>query len=386
MKKVIAIVLTLALLSMGMAFAETEASGDVEYVGEINVGTAFMLTGTYASVGVRAENAIKMVIDEVNANGGVQGYKINLVSQDTSGDTDTAINAINLLVEDDVVAILGPHFSSQVYAVKDIIEQAGIPTIVGGTNFELPSEDNHALFLGRTNDLIQAAAAANYVVQSMGASKVGIMYSSDDFGAGAYEVISEILDENGIAYEAEVHNTTDTDYYSTLLKMQEAGCDTIVVWSQSDAITIIARQINELEMTGNTKFLFSPGLFDSMTLSSVDHAWLDGLYAVQEFFSGVEDPMTQEFVAKYKELYNEDLDFLTGAYAGIAYVLVDALERAEDPTDSASVLEALEATKDLVTPISTYTCDEMHRLNFSVSICQFDSETDSLTFIEKIDG
>ena len=78
MKKVIAIVLTLPRLMMGAAFAETDA-GDVEYVGEINVGTAFMLTGTYASVGVRAENAIKMVIDEVNANGGVQGYKINLI-------------------------------------------------------------------------------------------------------------------------------------------------------------------------------------------------------------------------------------------------------------------------------------------------------------------
>ena len=63
---------------------------------------------------------------------------------------------------------------------------------------------------------------------------------------------------------------------------------------------------------------------------------------------------------------------------GIAYVLVDALERAEDPTDSASVIEALEATQDLKTPISTYTCDEMHRLNFSVSICGFDSEADSL--------
>ena len=62
MKKVIAIVLTLALLMMGAAFAETDA-GDVEYVGEINVGTAFMLTGTYASVGVRAENAIKSVFE-----------------------------------------------------------------------------------------------------------------------------------------------------------------------------------------------------------------------------------------------------------------------------------------------------------------------------------
>lgn len=381
MKKIMAIVLTLALL----VTVTMTVFSEPEFKGEIDVGTAFMLTGTYASTGVRGERAIRMVVDEANANGGVQGYKINLISQDTSGDTDTAINAINLLVENNVTAIIGPHFSSQVYAVKDIVEKAGVPTIVGGTNYKLPSEDNHALFLGRTNDLIQASAGANFVTKS-GANKVGIMYCSDDFGQGAFEVMSGIFGEAGIEYVAEVHNTTDTDYYSTLLKMQDAGCDTIIVWSMSDAISIIVRQLTELEMNKNIKFLFSPGLFDSITMASVDHQWLNGLHAVQEFFSGTQDEMTQEFVAKYTSQYNENLDFLTGAYAGIAYVLIDALERAENPTDRESVLAAIEATKELKTPISTYTCDEMHRLNFVVSICSFDSTNDSLVFIDQIQG
>lgn len=379
MKKVLAILMTLALLAMGVAFAEPE------FKGEINIGTAFMLTGTYASTGVRGQRAIQMVFDEINANGGIQGYKVNIQSEDTSGDTDTAINAVNLLIESGVTAIIGPHFSSQVYAVKDIVEASGIPTIVGGTNYKLPSEDNHALFLGRTNDLIQASAGANYLVES-GAKKVGIMYCSDDFGQGAFEVMSKIFDEAGIEYVSEVHNTTDTDYYSTLLKMQEAGCDTVAVWTMSDAIAIIVRQINELEMNQSTKFLFSPGLCDSITLNSVDHQLLNGMYAVQEFFAGVEDEETQAFVAKYTEKYDEGLDFLTGAYAGTAYVLANALATAEDPTDSASVLAALEATKDLKTPISTYSCDDMHRLNFVVSICQFDSEIDGLNFISQVVG
>lgn len=379
MKKVIAILLTLSLLVMGIAFAEPE------FKGEIDVGTAFMLTGTYASTGVRGQRAIEMVIDETNANGGVQGYKINLINQDASGDTDSAINAINLLVEDEVVAILGPHFSSQVYAVKDIVEASGIPTIVGGTNYKLPARDNNALFLGRTNDLIQASAGANYLVEQ-GAKKIGVMYCSDDFGQGAYEVMSQIFTEAGIEFVAEVHNTTDTDYYSTLLKMQQAGCDTVAVWTMSDAISIIVRQINELELNKEMKFLFSPGLCDSITLNAVDHQLLNDMYCVQEFFSGTADEETQAFVAKWTEKYNEGLDFLTGAYAGIAYVLVDALNRAEDPTDSASVLAALEATKELKTPISTYTCDEMHRLNFVVSICQYNSEIDGLEFITQVSG
>lgn len=379
MKKVIAILLTIAMLVMGAAFAEPE------YKGEINVGTAFMLTGTNAAVGVRAQRAVQMVIDEVNANGGVQGYKVNLINEDAGDSADTAINAVNLLVEEGVTAIVGPHFSSQVYAVKDIIENAGIPTIVGGTNYKLPSEDNNALFLGRTNDLIQASAGANFIVEQ-GAKKVGIMYCSDDFGQGAFEVMSAIFDEKGIEYVSEVHNTTDTDYYSTLLKMQEAGCDSVVVWTMTQPISIIVRQVNELEMNKETKFLFSPGMCDSYTLNAVDHALLDGMYCVQEFFSGVEDADTQAFVAKYTEAFNEYLDFLTGAYAGVAYVLVDALQRAEDPTNSASVLAAIEGTADLKTPISTYTCDDMHRLSFVVSICQYDSEIDGLTFLSQIAG
>lgn len=379
MKKVIAILLTLAMLVMGAAMAEPE------YKGEINVGTAFMLTGTNAAVGVRAQRAVQMVIDETNANGGVQGYKINLINEDAGGDADTAINAINLLVEDGVTAIVGPHFSSQVYAVKDIIEGAGIPTIVGGTNYKLPSEENHAIFLGRSNDLIQASAGANYLLEA-GVKKIGIMYCSDDFGQGAFEVMSQVFTEAGVEFVAEVHNSTDTDYYATLLKMQDAGCDAVAVWSMGESISIIVRQVNELEMNQSVKFLFSPGLCDSYTLNAVDHSMLDGMSCVQEFFSGSQDEDTQAFVAKYTEQYNEYLDFLTGAYAGTAFVLVDALERAEDPTDSASVLAALEATKDLKTPISTYTCDEMHRMNFVVSICEYDSEIDGLVFLNQVSG
>lgn len=379
MKKLIAVLLALALMLGTVAFA------DGDFKGEINIGTAFMLTGAYASAGVRAQRAIQMVVDEVNANGGVQGYKINLINMDTSNDTDTAINAINLLIEDKVVAILGPHFSSQVYAVKDSIEQAGIPTIVGGTNYKLPSEDNKYLFLGRTNDLIQASAGANYIAES-GAKKVGIMYSSDDFGQGAFEVASKAFEEAGIEYVSEVHNTTDTDYYSTLLKMQDAGCDTVLIWTLSDAIAIIVRQINELELNKSMSFLFSPGLVDNITLSAVDHSLLDGMYAVQEFYSGIEEPETQKFVGKYTELYDDFLDFLTGAYAGTAYVLVHALETAEDPTNSDSVREAIEAVKDLKTPISTYSCDDMHRMNFVVSICNFNAEKDGLDFIKQVVG
>lgn len=381
MKKLISILLSAVLLLTCLS-----ALAEPEYVGEINVGTAFMLTGTYAIHGTRAVQAIQMVVDNVNAEGGVQGYKINLIQQDAGGDTGIATNAINLLVESDIVAILGPHFSSQVFAVANIIEDAGIPTIVGGTNYKLPKENKKNLFLGRTNDLIQASAAVNYIVKNMNAKKVGIMYCSDDFGQGAFEVASNLFTQNGIEFVAEPHNTTDTDYYSTLLKMKDAGCDVVLTWSLTDALIVIARQINELDLKDSMKFFFSPGIVDGGTLKAVDHQWLDGFYAVQEFFAGTDDPDAKAFVEQYRSLYGETPDFLTGAYGGVGYVLVDALKRAKDPTDRQSVREAIEQTASLKTPITTYTCDASHRLSFEVSICQFDASIDDLVFIDRVFG
>lgn len=385
MKKQMAACLVMACV-LGLGTAAYGAETEQEFKGEVNVGLCLGITGANATTGINFSQGIQEVVDQANANGGVNGYKINTELVDSGDDTDTATNAMNLMVESDYSLVIGPHYSSQVYAVKDIIEENGIPTIVGGTNFKLPSQDNNYLFLGRTNDTIQAKAVAQYIAENEEPEKVGIMYSADDFGQGGLTVASEVFDELGITYVAEPHNTTDTDYYTTLMKMQQEKCDTIMIWTTVNPMMIIVRQINELGMNEETHFFTSPCIGEAALLDAVDHSWLDGIYTVQETFYDTENPDVVAFGESYKANYGAAPDAAARAYASIAYIMVDALERAEDPTDRESVKTALEETKDFGTIFNTYSCDDTHMLNHTIQLCQFSAEADDLILVQQISG
>lgn len=383
MKKILAAVLTMMLLAICTAGF---AAGEPEYTGTIDIGLCFGTTGANALVGVAYVQGITEVMNQVNAAGGVKGHKINLDLVDCGDDADTAMNAMNLLVEKDLSVIIGPHFSSQTFAVKDLIESSGIPTIVGGTNYKLPSTDNNYLFLGRTNDQIQAGVLASYISENTDAEKVGILYSSDDFGQGGFEVASQRLTENGIEFVAEAHNLADTDYYSTLLKMKEAGCDAYLVWTVTAPMTLIVRQVAELGLNESAEFFFGPGFGDNALQNAVDHSWLDGMYCVQETFIDTSNEEIMAFCEAYEESFGEVPDSPARGYATIAMVLVDALERAEDVTDPESVKKALEETKNVKTIFNSYTCDEYHMICHSITICQWDAEEDGLTFVTLFEG
>ena len=367
--------------------ADTKKEGGTETSGEdIRIGVTLTITGANAPAGRTFLQGIEAVVDEVNAAGGIKGRNIILEVEDAGDDTDKALNAVNLMVEREYSAILGPHWSSQVYAVKSSYENSKIPAIVGGTNYKLPDPENNYLFLGRPSDQIQASALANYIVDNTEAKKVGVLYSSDDFGQGAYEVVKSTFEENNLDFTAETHNTTDTDYSSTLLKMQAAGCDVLLIWTSENPMTIIARQISELGLNENMEFFCSPCIGGSVVQDAVDHVWLKGFYSVQETIYDDTDPEVKAFGEAYNAKYGQYPDAAARQYAKIAYILVDALERAEDPANPESVKLALEQTTSLETIFGTVTCDENHSLNHVVYITRWDSDVDGLVYLLSVEG
>lgn len=383
MKRLSALILSLVLLlGCTLAFAE-----EPTYIGEIDLGLCLGMTGDEAVEGNLFIQGVTAVVDKVNAEGGVQGYKINLVKMDSGYDTDTAINGLNLIYETDVVAVIGPHKSTQVSACKSLIEKNTIPTIVGGTNYKLPSTDNNYMFLGRTNDSIQASAMGKFIIKNTDVKKVGIMYSSDDFGQGGFEVISGILAEAGVDFVGEPHNGQDTDYYSTLLKMQNAGCNALVVWTGATPAPIIIRQLNELGLNSEMQIYFAQCLGSSAVHSALDSTdLLDGMYTVQETFL---DPNNAEMMAfadecAAKEVYASDA--ATRNYINVAQFVVNVLQRAEDPTSRESVKQALESTDNQELMFGTFSCDEYHMVNHSAAICQWKKDIGGMELIESIQG
>jgi branched-chain amino acid transport system substrate-binding protein len=90
----------------------------------IKIGGLFSVTGPPSFLGEPERNTAKMVVDQINARGGINGTKLELVVYDTQGDATKAVQAANRLIKEDrVVAIIGPSTTGESMAVIPVAEK-----------------------------------------------------------------------------------------------------------------------------------------------------------------------------------------------------------------------------------------------------------------------
>lgn len=363
MKKLVVILLSLALAltAFSGAFAQ---SGDTITIGVLATLTGYPLNGEHMVKGV------KLAVEEINAAGGVLGKQLALDIQDCSNTADAATNAVNLLVSRDVSAIIGPHYSSLGLAIENIIHQAEIPMLVGGTSPKFVNEvDNPYLFRIRASDVVQTSAAAAYLVNEQKATNVAILYGSDDFGAGGMKVASEYFDSVGVKYTAQSFNNDDTDVTTQILKCINAGCDGVLIWATEAAYPIVARQMYELGLAAPT--ITNPSLAVDACRAQLEAEWVEGWYCVTDFLTGNTTQKVQDFMARYSAAYGaeESIDLHCAAYYSGVFLLKDAMERAgtaEGPALSA----ALRETKDVEGMVGNFNSNDRGEMIHEIILAQ----------------
>jgi len=330
------------------------SSGDKapEFTGEIKIGVlAPALTSQF---GQMMQNGVVMAIDETNAAGGINGYKLVPVIEDTQNSPDIAINATNkMLAANEVSGIIGPHYSSSVFAIDGLVKNKDIPFIIGGTNPGIPDLKNPNFYGCRTNDTICARAAAAFIASQPGVTKVAVLTLSDDFGEGGKKIATAYFDEVGMDYVSESFNLGDTDMSATIMKVKNAGCNGIFIWTLGNEFIILIRQLYELDF--NVPTISNPSLVDTTTGEMCEPEWLEGKYCTADFVVNSTEPLTADFVKKFESLYKVKPDNGAGCYYSGALILFEAMKRCSDPTDRAQIAAELMKTKDFETPVGTFT-------------------------------
>ena len=105
----------------------------------IKIGGLAPLTGEVSVYGIATNNGIQMAVEEINANGGINGKQIDYIYYDEKGDSVEAVNAYNKLVQNDqVVALVGDVTSVPTLAVAQIAAEDDIPMITAtGTSADI---------------------------------------------------------------------------------------------------------------------------------------------------------------------------------------------------------------------------------------------------------
>lgn len=353
-----------------------QASGDT-----ILIGVSGSITGEAPINGLRTKQGAQMAADEINAAGGVLGRQIELFVADDGGAQDTAINAANLIISQDVAAQVGPNLSGMALAVEGLLSQARVPMLTGATSPKLVTTiDNPYLFRIRAADTVQAKLAATYATQNLGCKKLGLFTNSNDYGSGALNVIQEYLDGIGTEYVAEAHNTGDTDMTSQILKLKDAGVDGVIIWTDDAETALAARQFHDLGL--DVPIIGSPSISTPQVSGLCQPQWLDNWYCVTDFTASNTSDHVTRFVKDFEAKYNETPELYAATYYGSIYILKDAIERA-GTTESDALLKALNETDNLQGVVGKYKPNSMREMVHEGIICKLEDGTavylDSIT-------
>lgn len=236
------------ILTAGLvAAAAASAQVKVGYNGDLSASPSAQ-SGQAAVLGMEA------AITDINANGGLLGKKLELVTRDdTSAPPKSIQNMSELIDSEKVAAVFGPTNSGNAMAWKHIANQKKVPVIgnvSSGTDITKPmspSADNY-MFRVSMVDREQVAALMAYVKKNVAKSKVvGLMAETTGYGQGGLKDMEEIAKQRDIKIAAtEKFGVGDTDMTSQLGKMKSAGVDTIVVWAQGTPNAQLVRSMEKI--------------------------------------------------------------------------------------------------------------------------------------------
>ncbi len=349
LKRAAAVLLSAAFTVAAVSGCSSQGSSD--NANKFYIGGIGPTTGSNAAYGTAVMNAAQIAVDEINEAGGINGYQVEFKFEDDESNAEKAVNAYNSLKDWGMKILMGTVTSDPCKAVaaesgNDNMFQitpsaSSVDVIQGGNVFQVCFTDPN-----------QGSASAQYIGENNLASKVGVIYdSSDVYSSGIYEkFIEESENQDYEVVSVQTFTSDAKSEFSVQVKSCiDAGAELIFLPIYYTEASLI---IKEADSEGaDVKFFGCDGFDGLLSVDGFDTSLAEGVMLLTPFSADSTDEQTADFVAAYKEKYNETpIQFAADAYDAI-YIIKAAIEEAGiEP--SASTSEICDALKEAMTKIS----------------------------------
>ena len=328
------------------AGASSEASSDKVF----KIGGIGPVTGAAAVYGLAVKNGAQIAVDEINADGGINGYQIEFNFQDDEHDAEKSVNAYNTLKDWGMQVLMGTVTSAPCVAVADKTNADNMFQITpSGSSVECAQNPN--VFRVCFSDPDQGAASATYIAENKLAEKIAVIYdSSDVYSSGIYEKFaSEAANQSLEIVDAEAFTAdSNKDFSTQLQKAKDAGADLVFLPIYYTEASLILKQADTMGYA--PKFFGCDGMDGILQVENFDTKLAEGLMLLTPFAADAQDELTQKFVTSYKENYGETpIQFAADAYDAI-YAIKAAMEEA-DITPETSVSDTCDKMKEAMLKI-----------------------------------
>lgn len=335
MKRPLAL-LSLALLGL-TACQPSGTSGDT-----IKLGYIGPLTGDAASYGVDTVNGVTMAVEELNAAGGINGKKIELVVEDgRCNGADSASAAQKLVNVDKVVAIVGGQCSGETLAAAPIANEGKVVMISPVSSSPEVTKAGEYIFRNYPSDALKTKVMAK-VFKEKGYKTIAILTENTDYATALRDSLVKDVGADAVVFN-ETAEAGAKDFRTVLTRLKDLEFDVFVPNGQSDAFIGVAMQ--QFREQGLAQPAFSQDVADSANLGTIAKDAVEGMELVNTS-SKLGDTGAGSFAERFRATYGEpksNLSFATLAYDA-AHLLAKTI--GEVGTDGAAIQKALVEMKD----------------------------------------
>ncbi|MGA1824885.1 MAG: penicillin-binding protein activator [bacterium] len=225
-----------------MITKKLETISSTRSMDEITIGCIAPITGEFAVYGEKIVRGIKTAIEEYNQ---VNEKTAKLVIVDTKGRSALARQGVTVLAnEEDALAIVGPLLSETAKFAAQVAEQIRIPLITPTAGGDGICEIGNHIFRNSLTSRHQAAAIAEYAVNTLGLIDFGIFYPYNAYGQRFMVSFADIVEELGANVKIiEFYDEKDTDFRHQILRIHEVQPEVLFIPCDYEKAVLIAPQI-----------------------------------------------------------------------------------------------------------------------------------------------
>jgi branched-chain amino acid transport system substrate-binding protein len=316
--------LRLALAIVAVGFGSARAADTVK------IGLMAPMTGSWASEGQEMKRNVELLANELNAKGGLNGKKVEILVEDDGGDPRTASLAAQRLSTKGVVAVIGTYGSAVTEASQNIFDEAGIVQVANGSTAVRLTEKKLTTFFRtcpRDDEQGKVGAAA---IQKLGAKRIALLHDSSAYSKGLADEINGILKAqkaNVVFFDA--LTPKEQDYSAILTKMKAANPDVVFFTGYYPEAGLLLKQKRQM----GWKVPFVGG----DAINNPDLVKIAGKEAAEGFMflsppvpKDLDTPEAKGYLAAYKKAYGETPASIYGVLAGDGFrVVAKAIEGAK---------------------------------------------------------
>ncbi len=329
----------------------------------VTVGINLPLTGADAHDAELIKDGAMLALDEANAQGGVAGYKINVIVLDdgtaTAGQYDpaqAATNARKMVADTSVVAAIGPQMSGSGKAMSPILSQGNLAIITPSstnpdiTNPKFAGQYRPAgkaiYFRTVTTDAFQGPNMANYFADTLHVKSVYVLDDSGAYGVGLADAFQHQAEKRGIKILGRDQlNPKEADYTTVLTKIKSLNPDALYYGGVAQAGVKVVKQSYDIV----PKIIKSggDGMLGAEILKGAGFPAAEGWYATNAAPNVLENPDAKPFVEAFAKKYSQQPENYSITAYDAALVILDAVTRVAasgKEVNRANVRDAIQAS------------------------------------------